>query len=168
MVWRQALIMVGDHNQYLLALPKGQWSHCFSEGISLDVFFLCWITAVSAVPLQFLSEVAHSDSRTGSDLPRNSGNIPVCLCASAQRCHEVTVRLRPSLAPGWMINLTNSWVTHCKTCRRLVGQPLAATTAPPHPLSQDLINDSISLGSMALWYVCVVRLHKPFYHSCLC
>ncbi len=59
-----------------------------------------------------------NDGRTGLDLPSNSENIPVCLCVSTQTCAcEVTARLRPSLASGWMINLTNSWVTHCKTCR---------------------------------------------------
>lgn len=41
----------GDHYQYLLAMPKGQWSHCFSEGF----FCWCWITRFSsatAIPLR--------------------------------------------------------------------------------------------------------------------
>lgn len=93
-------------------------------------------------------------------MPSNSGNVAVCLCASAQMCAcEVTACLRPSLVLEWMINsLTAGWPTvKCAEPALTAGSSLTSCQAafasvdrPPRPLSQHLINDSISLGSM-IW-----------------
>lgn len=135
------------------------WCNCIQEINSVSRFCNCsssqkWLTARC---FHFKSEMVAEQVQTCQAIQEM---FAVCLCASAQMCAcEVTARLRPSLVLEWMINsLTAGWPTvKCAEPALTAGSnstsrqtAFASVDRPPRPLSQHLINDSISPGSM-IW-----------------